>query len=632
VNEVVGKVKAAGLSQEPDSCWRYFINEVRKNLHCVLCFSPVGDDFRVRARKFPALVNCTVIDWFHPWPADALLSVGQKFLADLELGEESVRTGIERFMPHSFVTTQKVAERFFAVEGRHVHSTPKTYLEFLKLYGLMLNKKTEENSTASFRLSNGVEKLKACSEAVTHLESNLKEMLLEAEEKREVSEGIANRVSAEKKIVEAATADANVEKDKVEVMQKEIGAQQADAEADLAKAEPAVVAAMSALDTLDKKDLGSCKTMSKPPPGVGDIFSAVAVLLAGVNPAIVTQKNGKVKDKDRSWDACKKSLLGNVNGLVDDLKGYKTKIDASEIPLVNWTEVRPYLQMEHFNVETIEKKNSAAAGLCSWVLNIVAYYDIVITVEPKRKALREAATKLEAANEQLAEVQGKVKDLQDRLDKLTADFDAADKAKNDAQEVSSKGKMKLELAQRLTTALGSEGSRWSTGIQTLAGKRDLIVGDSLMAAAFISYIGPFTKEFRVDLVMNEWLPFLQTAVVGKSIAMSQDCDPLKTLTTESEICGWNAQGLPSDPVSAENGTIVCNSSRWPLIIDPQLQGVSWIKTMESKVERNLQITRLGAPDMLAKLEQSIENGWSLLIENMGEKVRFPVPATAAARR
>jgi dynein heavy chain len=36
---------------------------VRKNLHVVLCFSPVGDKFRVRARQFPALVSCTVFDW-----------------------------------------------------------------------------------------------------------------------------------------------------------------------------------------------------------------------------------------------------------------------------------------------------------------------------------------------------------------------------------------------------------------------------------------------------------------------------------------------------------------------------------------------------------------------------------------
>lgn len=47
-----------------DNCWKFFIDRVKKNLHMTLCFSPVGDAFRNRARKFPALINCTVIDWF----------------------------------------------------------------------------------------------------------------------------------------------------------------------------------------------------------------------------------------------------------------------------------------------------------------------------------------------------------------------------------------------------------------------------------------------------------------------------------------------------------------------------------------------------------------------------------------
>jgi len=54
-------------------------------LQVVLCFSPVGSALRVRSRKFPALANCTNIDWFHEWPEEALLSVSQKFLSEVDL-------------------------------------------------------------------------------------------------------------------------------------------------------------------------------------------------------------------------------------------------------------------------------------------------------------------------------------------------------------------------------------------------------------------------------------------------------------------------------------------------------------------------------------------------------------------
>lgn len=53
------------------------------------------------------------------------------------------------------------------------------------------------------------------------------------------------------------------------------------------------------------------------------------------------------------------------------------------------------------------------------------------------------------------------------------------------------------------------------------------------------------------------------------------------LTDEAEIAQWNTQGLPSDSVSVENGSILTKSERYPLIIDPQLQGIGWIKTKEA---------------------------------------------------
>lgn len=54
------------------------------HMQVILCFSPVGSVLRVRARKFPAVVNCTAINWFHEWPEDALVSVSARFLQETE--------------------------------------------------------------------------------------------------------------------------------------------------------------------------------------------------------------------------------------------------------------------------------------------------------------------------------------------------------------------------------------------------------------------------------------------------------------------------------------------------------------------------------------------------------------------
>ena len=210
-------------------------------------------------------------------------------------------------------------------------------------------------------------------------------------------------------------------------------------------------------------------------------------------------------------------MLGNVNAFLEELKGFKNYIDEGNLPEMNMKEIRPFFQIEHFVPEVIEKRNPAAAGLCSWCINIVSYFDIVQLVEPKRVALRQANQQLDAANEQLNIVRARVAELQAKLDELTAEFNSAEAQRLEAQNIAEKGKMKLELANRLTNALGSEQDRWTEGITNLTNQRDFMIGDCLIASAFISYIGPFTKQYREILVNETLIPLVQLPPVGSPI-------------------------------------------------------------------------------------------------------------------
>jgi len=74
---------------------------------------------------------------------------------------------------------------------------------------------------------------------------------------------------------------------------------QQDCEEDLRKAEPALMAAQEALDTLNKANLTELKSFGSPPGAVTNVTAAVMVLLA---------PSGRIP-KDRSWKAAKVRLL-----------------------------------------------------------------------------------------------------------------------------------------------------------------------------------------------------------------------------------------------------------------------------------------------------------------------------------
>jgi len=218
---------------------------------------------------------------------------------------------------------------------------------------------------------------------------------------------------------------------------------------------------------------------------------------------------------------------------------------------------------------------------------------------------------------------------------LTAAFDAAVAEKEAVIAEADACMRKLGLAQRLMAALGSEGERWKSTVASLQAALPILVGDALLAAAFVSYNGCFNRSFRELLTKKKFLPFLlgQVPQAKGGVPMGDDADPLKILTTDAEIASWSNEGLPTDRVSVENGAIVTNCARWPLMIDPQLQGITWIKRREEK--RGLHVVRLGQKQLMPKLEDALQHGKPIVIENLQtsiDAVLAPVIGRQVKRR
>uniref|UniRef100_A0A8C0VD33 Dynein axonemal heavy chain 17 n=1 Tax=Cyanistes caeruleus TaxID=156563 RepID=A0A8C0VD33_CYACU len=592
------QVKSLGMEDTKENCWKLFIEKVRRQLKVVLCFSPVGSTLRVRARRFPAVVNCTAIDWFHEWPEDALVSVSSRFLEETPDIEPEVKASISRFMSFVHTSSKEMSKIYLAVERRYNYTTPKTFLEQIKLYQNLLADKRSKLSASIDRLEKGLMKLQSTASQVDDLKAMLAIQEVELKQKNEDTDKLIHVVGVETEKVSKEKAIADEEELKVEAINKVQHKQRACA-SDLAEAEVVLSAAREALDTLNKYNLTELKSFGAPPPEVVNVMAAVLVL---------TAENGKIP-KDRSWTAGKVKI-GKADTFLASLKNY----DGENIPEACLKAFEPYRNDPGFNPEFIKSKSTAAAGLCSWCLNMVRFYEVHCIVKPKRQAVADADAELAEAQQRLSRIKSKIA-LNANLENLTAQFEKATAEKIKCQQEADETNKVINLANRLVGGLASENVRWAESVEQLREQEKTLCGDVLLVSAFVSYIGYFTKKYRAELMEKHWVPFLHGLTVP--IPITPDLDPLSLLTDSADVAAWNNQGLPSDRTSTENAAILCSTQRWPLLVDAQLQGSKWIK---NKYGEDLQIVRLGQRRYLDIIAQAVSEGQTLLIEDIGETV------------
>jgi dynein heavy chain len=201
-------------------------------------------------------------------------------------------------MSHAHTTVNAASRQYLASERRYNYTTPKSFLEQISLYSKLLSNKAKQLKARVERLENGLAKLKATAIQVDELKEKLAVQEMELQQKNEAADALIAIVGIETEKVQKEKALGNYrfeEESKVAIIAEEVLKKQKDCEADLVKAEPALLAAQEALNTLNKANLTELKSFGSPPGAVTNVTAAVMVLLA---------PNGKVP-KDRSWKAAK---------------------------------------------------------------------------------------------------------------------------------------------------------------------------------------------------------------------------------------------------------------------------------------------------------------------------------------
>ncbi|KAI7795154.1 dynein axonemal heavy chain 1 [Triplophysa rosa] len=585
-----------------------YLKRVRRNIHTVLCMSPVGEVFRARLRQFPSLVNCCTIDWFSAWPQEALQSVATSFLNELpEL--ESSPTVIKSLASMCVEIHQMVSrkcEQYLAELSRHNYVTPKSYLELLSLFSSLIGRKKQELHSARQRMKTGLDKLLRTAEDVSKMQEELEMMRPQLEEAAKDTVVTMEKIKEDTVIAEETRIAVQAEEAKASEKARVAQAIASDAQKDLDEALPALDAALASLQSLKKNDVVEVRALQRPPPGVKLVMDAVCIL-KGVKPKKVAGE--KLGEKvDDYWDAGK-ALLQDPGKFLESLFKY----DKDNIPDSVIKQVQPYIDNPEFQPASIAKVSKACTSICQWVRAMQVYHFVARAVEPKRQALQEAQEDLEVTQSILDDAKQKLAAVEEGIATLQAKYHECLAKRDDLDAKCQLCENRLIRADKLIGGLADEKVRWKETVQQLEYMVNNVAGDVLLAAGYVAYLGPFTGEYR-SLMAEEWIRGFKELEVPHT----QQPNLISTLGDKVKIRSWQIAGLPKDSLSVENGVITQYSQRWPLFIDPQGQANKWIKNMER--DNRLDVMKLSDRDFLRSLENAIRFGKPCLLENVGEEL------------
>ena len=619
--------------------YEYFVNRLRDNLHIVLCFSPVGTKFRERARKFPALFNECSIDWFLPWPKEALFNVAKQqidIFSDLKTRKEIKEKELPEWMANVHAQVDEACDIYFQQMRKQVFVTPKSYLFFLKSYKNLYSKEMRKLLEAEKNFAAGLQKIKEGKEQVESQEKLLSVKNEEIKKKSEAVDKVVKEIQVETDKAKARETIVSAEKKKIQAEAIIIKKDKEICEYELGKALPALIKAADAASSIDSKIIADWKTMTKaadPSNTAKFLVEAMCVLLyqrvrneieiKGFTPS--KKETVETPLMNPSWNEIKK-ILNDGSFLKAELLKRADKDFAGLINDEILELVEPYtaLQNSFLSYENVKQGSAGNLPLREWVIQIESFSLNTRIVKPKQAALKLQEEKL---NNALAKLEASEAQLQEINDKIAHLNEGLRKSKEEADNLAEDYKSQMRNIKKATDLIGSlsdERERWKEGAEDLSRLKTDLVGNVGVACAFISYCGPFSSIFRDKIAKDRFIRLLVDQKIPYTPNIYEKL--VEFLVDEATIGQWNLDGLPKDTLSIQNGIMVESSERYTLMIDPQGQGAFWIKNKfkgESKDGTRNRVT-IVSPNEEKKVKDGlrycIEEGEVLILEGIISEV------------
>ena len=632
-----------GLPLTKLNLYNQYITRVRRNLHIVIAMTPVGSTFRDRLRMFPALVNCCTINWYSAWPAEAL-----QWVAESELGlrsdhggaamkspthgaeskgddgshqasdvgtltcvdvvPEKLRKPLVQVFNTVHQSCQRASEMYLESMRRYNYVTPAKYLEFLRVFHKQLIRSHKDVDTKQQRLEMGLQKLEYTSEQVTEMRESLIRLRPELEKTQAEVDEMMVQIHEDRVQADATRAVVAEEEGLAREKAETTRAIADDAQRDLDAVLPLLDKAVECLNALKRADIEEVRSMARPPLGV-QITMEAACIMFDVKPAV--KRNALGQAETDYWEAAKSKLLRDGRSFLQRMFAY----DRDHIPEHTIKAIEEYIDRPEFQPDEVDRVNKASAGVCLWVRAMFQYHQVLLAVEPKKQSLAAAQAELDKTLISLADAKARLRRVTEHVEYLQNRYNDAVRHKESLADEIERCTRRLEAAQKLTAGLGSEAARWRETVSELVASKEHLLGDEVVAAGTIAYLGPFDGDFRANITAV-W----RQELTRYGITHTPDVTMGTTLFNGPMVREWRLAGLPSDDISTENGIIINRCRQSPIMIDPQLQANNFIKTLGERREAGIDTVKPGEKHLTRTIENAIRYGRWVLIEDVGEDI------------
>lgn len=592
----------------PEELYKWFTQQIVNNLHVVFTMNPPEDGLSSKAATSPALFNRCVLNWFGDWSDQALFQVGHELTQSIDLDNSnwhapgtipvayrglqlppSHRETIVNSMVHIHYSLHRYNDKLLKQQKKLTFLTPRHFLDFVGQYVKLYTEKREDLEEQQRHLNVGLEKLRDTVDKVRDLRVSLAEKKTQLEQKdAEANEKLQRMVADQREAEQRKNTSLEIQS-ALEIQEAEVASRKKVVLEDLAKAEPAVEEAKASVSNIKRQHLTEVRSMGNPPSGVRLAMDAVCTLLGH-----------KITD----WKA--------IQGIVR-----KDDFIASILMFDNGKQMTKPLRMKmrneflsnpDFSFEKVNRASKACGPLVQWVAAQVNYSDILDRVGP----LKEEVTQLE---EQALQTKANAKAIESNIAELEAsistyktEYAALISETQAIKAEMSKVQFKVDRSVRLLDSLSSERTRWEDGSKSFETQISTLVGDVLVAAAFLAYSGLYDQTFRKSM-MDDWLHQLHLS----GIQYKSHNPVTEYLSSADERLGWQENSLPVDDLCTENAIILKRFNRYPLIIDPSGRVTEFLQK-ECK-DRRLTVTSFLDDTFTKQLESSLRFGNPILIQD-----------------